>query len=76
MIYDNYKKINLNLRETCEVIGISYSKATKMFSQKGGLGDKQILKNNLFPKWKKIGKTKLWNIHEIVKWNDETVKVA
>lgn len=74
MIYEKYQKMNLNMSEMCQVIGISVSTATKLFSD---LGEAQILKRKLLPKWRKIGKTRLWSIQGIIEWNDGTeVKTA
>lgn len=74
MVYQEYKKMNLDAKEMCEVIGISYSKGSKMFSD---FGEKKIIKEKLLPPWKMIGGTRLWDIEDIIKWNQKTeFKVA
>lgn len=74
MIYEIHQKLNLNIGEMSNEIGVSKSKTTKMFSD---LGEQKIIKEKLLPPWKKIGGTRLWDIEEIVKWNLNTeVKVA
>ena len=69
MIYEKYQKMNLTMSEMCQVIGISTSKATKLFIN---IGEAQIIKSKLLPKWRKIGKKRLWSIQEIIEWNDGT----
>ncbi len=69
MIYEKYQKMNLDIKEMSQVIGISSSKVTKLFSD---LGEAQILKRKLLPRWRKIVKTRLWSIQEIIEWNDGT----
>ena len=69
MIYEKYQKMNLDIKEMSQVIGISSSKVTKLFSD---LGEAQILKRKLLPRWRKIGKRRLWSIQEIIEWNDGT----
>lgn len=73
IIFNKYGKLNLNIKELSELLGISKSKTEKMFYQ---FGEQQILDEKILPKWKKIGNTRLWNIHEIISWldNTETVK--
>ncbi len=74
MIYHKYQKINLNISEMSEVIGISKSKSNKIFSE---FGEKEIIKEKMLPKWKKIGGTRLWDIEDIIFWNTNTqIKVA
>lgn len=74
MVYEKYQKMNLGISEMSQVIGISVSKSTKLFSD---LGEEQILKRKLLPKWRKIGKTRLWSIEQIIEWNDGTeIKTA
>lgn len=74
MVYEKYQKMNLGISEMSQVIGISVSKSTKLFSD---LGEEQILRRKLLPKWRKIGKTRLWSIEQIIEWNDGTeIKTA
>lgn len=74
MIYQKYQKLNLSIDEMSSVIGVSKSKTTKMFSD---LGEQKIAKEKLLPPWRKIGGTRLWDIEDIIKWNQETeFKVA
>lgn len=74
MVYEKYQKMNLGISEMSQLIGISVSKSTKLFSD---LGEEQILKRKLLPKWRKIGKTRLWSIEQIIEWNDGTeIKTA
>jgi len=73
MVWAFYKKINLNIAEMSNVIGVSKSKTTKMFSE---LGEKKILKEKLLPPWRKIGGTRLWDIEEIIKWNVNTERAV
>lgn len=73
MIYAKYGKMNLNIKEMSEVIGISVSKSTKIFSEKG---EKEILKFQILPAWRKIGGTRLWPISTILNWNENMEKVA
>ncbi len=75
MIFEKYQKMNLDINEMSQVIGISVSKANKLFCD---LGEAQILKRKLLPRWRKIGKTRLWSIQEIIEWNDgtEITKIA
>lgn len=68
MIYEKYQKMNLDINEMCQLIGISISTANKLFN----LGETQVLKRKLLPKWRKIGKRRFWSIQEIVEWNDGT----
>jgi len=74
MVYQKYQKINLDIKEMSEVIGVSASKTTKMFSD---FGEKKIIKEMLLPKWRKIGGTRLWDIEDILEWNiNSETKVA
>lgn len=69
MLYAKYGKLNLNLNEMAREIGISTSKANKMFSL---LSEKEIIKKKLLPRWKKVGTTRLWNIETILRWSEDT----
>lgn len=69
MIYEKYQKMNLDIKEMSQLIGVSVSQTNKLFSD---LGEAQILKRKLLPKWRKIGKRRFWSIQEIVEWNDGT----
>ena len=74
MVYAVYKKLNLNIDEMSNVIGVSKSKTTKMFSD---FGEQKIAKEKLLPPWRKIGGRRLWDIEDIIRWNQETeFKVA
>ena len=69
MIFEKYQKLNLNIKEMSEVIGVSPSKTSKMFSD---IGEKEILKQKILPKWRKVGGMRLWAIEEILSWNEQT----
>ena len=73
IIFEKYETMGLSIKQMSEVIGISSSKTTKMFSD---FSEKQILEKNMLPPWKKIGGTRLWDVEIILKWNSETEKVA
>lgn len=65
MIYDKYQKMNLNTGEMSEVIGISYSQVTKMFSEKG---ETLIQKEKMLPKFNKVSRARLFYIKDIIEW--------
>jgi len=64
-LYKKYSRNLLNMNEMCAEIGISTSKAYKFFSL---YGEKTILKYNLLPQWKTIGKQRKWHIKQVSKW--------
>lgn len=69
MLYAKYGKLNLSISEMAREIGISTSKANKMFSL---MTEKEIIKKKLLPHWKKVGNTRLWNIETILRWSEDT----
>lgn len=69
MMYTKYGKLNLNINEMSNAIGISYSKCTKLFSTHG---EAKILQEKILPKWRKIGNTRLWSLETIINWNENT----
>ncbi|MEJ2373774.1 MAG: hypothetical protein P8Y16_08330 [Sulfurimonas sp.] len=68
LIYTKYKKMNLNTKEMSQEIGISSAKVYEMFSQ---LGERLIIEKKLLPKWRKVGGTRMWEIEEIIIWNNQ-----
>jgi hypothetical protein len=74
MLYEKYGKLNLNINEMSKEIGISASKSNKLFSE---IGEKEIIKKGLLPRWRKVGNTRLWSLESIINWNFETeIKTA
>jgi len=70
MMFAKYQKLNLSIKEMSDVIGVSPSKTSKMFSD---LGEQKILNQKILPKWLKVGGMRLWPIEEIVRWSEQTV---
>ncbi len=71
MLYKQYNKMVINLKEACEyrLFGMSYSKASKLFSGKDQLPDSVILENGILPKWEKKGSgVRQWKLTDIAKW--------
>ena len=68
-LYKKYEKRKLNLKELCQEIGISYSKASKYFGGETSYSDKHIKKYKLLPIWEQFeGEQRRWNIAEVAKW--------
>lgn len=57
----------------CETIGISKSKADKMFMKHG---KEKIKKMKKLPPWHMIGNTRFWSINSILFWNENTEVVT
>jgi AraC-like DNA-binding protein len=68
-LYKVYGKRKLKLKEVCQEIGMSYSKASKYFGGDSSYSDKFILKHKLLPVWEQFeGEQRRWNISEVAKW--------
>jgi hypothetical protein len=69
LLYKKYGKMKLNLKEVCQEIGISYSKASKYFGGDSSYSDEFIKKHKLLPIWERFkGEQRRWKITEIAKW--------
>jgi len=63
--------ISLDLKSLAHIIGISASKANKIFMD---YTEKQIIEKNILPRFKKIGRRRIWTAASIAEWLDETEK--
>lgn len=68
LIYEDYHKLVLNTYETAKVCGLSYSRFSKYFGGKDAIDEKNIINEDILPKWFMFGKRRMWKVEEVAKW--------
>lgn len=64
--FAKYGKELFGLKEACQIwVKPGYSTASKLYSD---LGEEAVVKAKLLPKAKKIGKTRMYKLNDIIKF--------
>jgi len=71
MLYEKYQKMNVNIKEMGQIIGISSSKISKMYSE---FGEMKVTAAKMLPPCFKIGASRLWSLQSIINWLENTEK--
>ncbi|WP_263832860.1 hypothetical protein [Sulfurospirillum oryzae] len=63
--------MSFDIATLAKAIGVSKSKCDQFFMK---FSDEQVIKNNILPRFKKIGRRRIWTAMSVASWLCETEK--